>query len=184
MPRPVQPKNIGWARKRLPGSNKRTKKSAAGGAALKKTTKGGLEEVKEPKNMVGVLAFQLDKYIIILFYYSQVLFVRFNLNSQSLHYPSVDKMLVNNLVKIRLIQVAIPDIIWIHDQYRPFRTAIQTTGSIDTNTGNIKLLAAFFGVVTQRLGIKTLATVRTISALIRAKKYVVAIIRHATKIPE
>jgi len=78
---------------------------------------------------------------------------------QALNHPAIYQVLINNFVNIRLVNIAVPDIIRVDDNDRPFGTAIQTTGRVDTHLarpGNCQFLAALFGVIAQRLRIETL----------------------------
>ena len=78
---------------------------------------------------------------------------------QALNHPPIYQVLINDFVNIRLVDIAVPDIIRVDDDYRAFATAIQATGRVDTHLacpGNRQFLAALFGVIAQRLRIETL----------------------------
>ena len=94
-------------------------------------------------------------------------------------------MFIDDFVDILPIDIAVPDVIRINHQHRAFRTAIQATRCIYPNaarTGDIQCLAAFFRMVTDGLGVKPLATGRTVCAQIGTEKYVVTVVGHGDKI--
>jgi hypothetical protein len=106
---------------------------------------------------------------------------------QPLDNPTVQQMLLDDLVHIFLVYIGIPDPFGINDHDRPFFTAVETPGGIDADTpgtGYAQLLAAPFGVITHREGIEALATGAAVFTKIGTEKHVVVIVGHASTIPE
>ena len=104
-----------------------------------------------------------------------------SLNPQPLHHPTVDQMLLDNLIDIRLAFVCVPHALRINHQYRTLRAAIHAACIVHahlTRTRDFQFLGARLGVIAHRLGIVILATRTAAFALIGAEKHVVLVVRH------
>lgn len=107
-------------------------------------------------------------------------------DSQPFHNPPVLQMLLDDLVDILAVNIAVPDRFRVHDYYRSFRTAIETSRGIDpdaTLAAKPQFLAALLGIVTEALRIESLTAVTAIRTQIGAEKNMISIIRHIQLIP-
>jgi len=92
---------------------------------------------------------------------------------------AMHKMLLDDLVDICAIAVGIPDRLRVDHAYRPLRTSIQATGTVDPHTplpGYAQFLDLLLGVVTQRHGIVVHAALPARLTLIGAEKDVALVI--------
>jgi len=103
------------------------------------------------------------------------------LDLKTLHSPAMPQMFFDNLINIFNISIGIPDALWIYGDYWTPVTAIHAPGSIDPHPAlarQAKRLDPVFGIGPRFQGVRILAAGAAIFALVRAKKYVVAIISH------
>jgi hypothetical protein len=104
---------------------------------------------------------------------------------ETLDNPAVYQVLIDNLIEVRAIDIGIPDSVRIDDDDRTFLTPVQASRHVDTHaptSRDSELLAALLRVITHAPGIKPLAAVTAVVALVGTKKHVIAIIGHGQTI--
>jgi hypothetical protein len=109
-----------------------------------------------------------------------------DLNSQAFDNPPVQEVLFDNFVDVFPVSVVVPNPFGINNDDRAFLATIEAPSRIDAYAplaGKTQRLDARLGVVAHGLRLMVRATGRAIVALVRAEKYVVSIVRHASPPP-
>src|SRR4051812_43308844 len=91
-------------------------------------------------------------------------------------------MLGDDFVDVFLVDIGIPGLARIHDEYRAFIAAVEASGAVDANlalaTRQAELLDFFLGVFPDLGGFMIVAAAFAVLALIAAKEYMMRVIAH------
>jgi len=101
---------------------------------------------------------------------------------QALDHSPVYQMFFDDFIDIFLIDIGVPDVIWVDHGDRSFAATIQATGDIHPDRafafGYTQFFGALFGVISHCLRIILLTTLGSVLAQIGAKKDVPLIVSH------
>jgi hypothetical protein len=106
--------------------------------------------------------------------------------SQTLDDATTHQVLAQDRFHVLLVDVGVPGVLRIDDDYRPFRTTIQAAGGVDAHTARTRdseLLGTLLHVIAQALRVALGAALASVVATVGAKEYVVLVIGHDRDIP-